>query len=105
MWDWTDCGALIAQVVADNSQSITLRRGATTLAAQSVRIARVGGSGRTAQSAEAQESKGRVVIVGSTSLDIEPGDRFTDSAGVLYTVVIVRPNRRAAVIAEAEVIE
>ena len=32
------------------------------------------------------------------------GDRFND-AEVLYRVVLVRPNRRAAVVAEAEVVQ
>jgi hypothetical protein len=36
---------------------------------------------------------------------VQPGDRFTDPDGNLYEIVFVRPNRRAAVVAEANMIE
>lgn len=105
MIDWTELAADLAQVVADNSQSITIRRSGSTLAAQTVRLARLGTQGQVRNGEGTQESRGRVVILGSTSLNIQPDDRFTDASGVLYRVVLVRPNRRAAVIAEAEVVE
>jgi len=43
--------------------------------------------------------------MGGVDLDIEPGDRFNDAGGVLYQVVLVRPNRAASVVAEAEMVE
>jgi hypothetical protein len=95
----------LADVRADREEAITLRRGANTLGAQAVRVARLGGQGREADSPGAQQSVGRVVVVGSTTLDIQPGDRFNDENGVLYEVVVVRPNRGAAVIAEAKMVE
>lgn len=96
----------MAAVRGDNEISIAVRRGSSTLGAQSVRIARVGGQSQIKQaSGAAQESRGRAVVMGGTDLDIQPGDRFNDGAGVLYRVVLVRPNQRAAVMAEAEVVE
>jgi hypothetical protein len=52
------------------------------------------------QGQAAQESTGRVVL-GNTSLDLQPEDRFNDGAGNVYRVLAVRPNRRAGIIAEA----
>jgi hypothetical protein len=53
------------------------------------------------QGQAAQESTGRVVVLGNTSLDLQPEDRFNDGAGNVYRVLAVRPNRRAGIIAEA----
>lgn len=103
MFDWTQIAADLAAIVAENSTSIVIRRGGSTLAAQDVRIAR-NGRASVAESAGAQESRGRVVVMGGVDLDIAPGDRFNDGNGVLYRVVMVRPNRLAAVVAEAEVV-
>lgn len=105
MMDWTQAAADLGAVRADNTQSITLRRGATTLAAQSVRIARMGGGGNVQQDGQARASKGRVVVLFGTTGDVQPGDRFNDSTGLLYEVALVRPNQRAAVVAEAEVVQ
>lgn len=104
MMDWPQAAADLAAVRGDNAQSISLRRGATTLDAQSVRIARMGG-GSVEQDGQTRASKGRVVLLLGIDGDVQPGDRFNDSAGILYEVVIVRPNRRAAVVAEAEVVQ
>lgn len=103
--DWLEMAAGLAEVRGDNEVSIALRRGDATLEAQAVRIARMGGTGLERDSAGAQQAVGRVVVLGATSLDIEPGDRFNDGAGMLYEVVFVRPNRRAAVVAEARAVE
>lgn len=105
MMDWTQAAADLAAVRGDNAQSITIRRGATTLTAQSVRIARMGGGGSVRQDGQARESHGKVVVLFGTSGNVQVGDRFNDSAGVLYEVVFVRPNRRAAVVAEAEAVQ
>jgi hypothetical protein len=103
--DWAQMTTDLAAVRGDNEASITIRRGDTTLAAQTVRIARAGGAqGREQDSEGAQQVMGRIVVLGPTTLDIAPGDRFT-LAGTLYQVAFIRPNRRAAVVAEAEIIE
>lgn len=101
--DWLRMKADLVQVRGDNEVAITIRRGSTTLSAQSVRIANVGSGGRR-ESAGAEESRGNVVVMGPTTLDIQVDDRFT-SGGWLYRVKLVRPNVRAAVMAEAEVVE
>ena len=105
MMDWAQVAADLATIRGDNEERIVIRRGSTTLAAQSVRIARVGGQGRTAQDGQTRESRGRVVILFGTNGDVQSGDRFNDGNGVLYEVVLVRPNRLAAVIVEAEVVQ
>ncbi|MCL4295680.1 MAG: hypothetical protein KJ077_08130 [Anaerolineae bacterium] len=96
----------LAEVRGDRETSIVIRRGSTTLAAQPVRIAGAGSAqGREADGDASQEVRGRVVVLGGITLDIQPGDRFNDENGVLYVVSFVRPNRSAAVIAEAEAVE
>lgn len=105
MWDWGDLAGMLTAVRGENEQTITIRRGGTTLAPQPVRIARVGGQGRQRESDGAESSYGRVVVLGGVDFDVQRDDRFNDAAGVLYTVVLVRPNRRAAVVAEAEVVQ
>lgn len=94
----------LAAVRADNPVSITIRRGSATLAAQTVRIGKRG-QGQRASGNTAEESRARVIVAGSTSLNIQPDDRFNDAAGVLYRVILVRPNRRADTIAEAEEVQ
>lgn len=105
LFDWDQLADDLAAIRAENEQTIVVRRGDTVLDAQAVRLARITAQGQAHGGAETQESRGRAVVLGATTLDIQPGDRFTDAAGVLYRVVLVRPNRRAAVIAEAEVVE
>lgn len=104
--DYVRMQSELADVRDDNALSITIRRGASTLAAQTVRIARAGtASGQRADVGTLEEAQQRVVVLGGITLDIRPGDRFNDLAGVLYEVVAVRPNRRAAIMAEAKVIQ
>jgi hypothetical protein len=103
--DWDQAAADLALVRQDNEVNITIRRGDTTLNPQPVRIARAGGAqGRERDSEGAQQAVGRVVVLGPKTLDVQPGDRFT-LEGRLYQVAFIRPNRRAAVVAEAEIIE
>lgn len=105
MMDWTQAAADLAAVRGDNAQSLVLRRGATTLTAQSARIARLGGAGSERQDGQTRASYSRVVVLFGTTGNVQVGDRFNDGAGVLYEVVFVRPNRRAAVVAEAEAVQ
>lgn len=105
MMDWTQAAADLTAVRNDNAQSITIRRGATTLTAQIVRIARTGGAGSSRQDGQTSASYSRVVVMFAATGNVRVGDRFNDGAGVLYEIVFVRPNRRAAVIAEAEAVQ
>lgn len=95
----------LAAVRADNPASITIRRGSTTLAAQTVRIARLGGGGRPLAGNGVQEARGQVIVTGSTSLDIQADDRFNDANGTLYRVTFVRPSRLVDTVAEAETVQ
>ena len=104
MIDWAEFGAALMSVRDENKVSITIRRGNTTLAAQSVRIARAGGRGSVATGGGIEQANQGVVILGATTLDIQAEDRFTVS-GTLYEVTVVRPNRRAATVAEGKVVQ
>jgi hypothetical protein len=101
--DLTQMQADLAAVRGDNQVSVVIRRGTTTLAAQQVRVARLG-PGQKREDVDVREARGQVVLLGSTSFDVQLDDRFTLS-GVLYRVSFVRPNRTVAVMAEAEQVE
>ncbi len=90
------------EIRGDNPTTITIRRGSVTLDPQVVRIARRGGSAGVQNSDAAEQAKGELVVVGDASLDIQPGDRFNDSSGVLIEVTLVRSNRNQRVEAEAK---
>jgi hypothetical protein len=85
----------------DNPVSIVLRRGNTDRPAQTVRVVRSSGKAAEPSSGGASEKQGSVLVIGSTSLDIEPEDRFTIS-GQVYRVTYIRPNRIVSKVAEAE---
>lgn len=102
--DVTQMQADVTAMIADGSETITIRRGGSTLAPQTVRIARRR-SGRAVEGTQTAEARAGVVVVGDTSFDVQPGDRFNDASGALYEVVAVRPNRRFMVVAEAELVE
>lgn len=95
----------LAEIVADRSVSVILRRGATTLPAQTVRVERANSRySRLQNSASSEETRMDIVIVGSTTLDVQKDDRFTVD-GVAYRVTSVRPNGMAGIQAEAERVE
>lgn len=102
--DLTQMRADMAEVRGDNDASIVLRRGTTTVAAQTVRVARKNRGGRFNQSGQAQESRGEVIVSGAIDLDIQVEDRF-NLGGVLYRVVFVQPNRMMSTVAEATAVE
>lgn len=101
--DWAAMASDLTQVRDDNAVSLAFRRGNTTLVAQTVRIARRSVRQRR-DSAAASQATTDVVVMGAATLDIQVGDRFTHN-GILYEVEFVRPNRRAATMAEATAIE
>ena len=102
--DLTQMAGDLAEVRGDNEVSVVIRRGGSTLDAQNVRVARMGGQAVERDSQGAQQVVGRVVVLGGMTLDIQPADRFTVN-GILYEVTFVRPNQDAAVIAEAKAVE
>jgi hypothetical protein len=95
----------LAEIRGDNEINLLLRRGDWTLPYQPARIAKLGGTANEKSGEASQETRGRVIVLGPLGMDIQTGDRFNDAAGVLYQVTFVRPNRRAAVEAEAEMVE
>ena len=102
--DWTQMAADTTDLIDDNEVDIDIRRGNTTVDTQQVRIVRTGSMTQRLESGGGDESRGRVLIVGDTTLNIAPEDRVKDENGLLYRVIMVRPNRRAHIMAECEVI-
>lgn len=102
--DFTQMQANLLEIIGDHSDSITIRRGETTIAAQSVRIERTGGTGNLKDSDFSEERQGSIVVVGGISLDIQIGDRFTVS-NQLFRVTFVRSNAQIGKQAEAELVE
>ena len=102
--DWDDVANTFAEMINDNPTEIIIRRGSATLPAQTVRIARQGSSAVVKQADGAQEVRGRVVVLGSALFEVQPGDRVNDGYATLFQVTFVRPNRRGAVVAEAEAV-
>ena len=98
--------ATMQAIKNDRPQLITIRRGrTTTLAPQSVRIARSGQAGSTSSDAGGLQAGVSVVtILGATTLDIQAGDRFTVDS-VLYEVIAVQPNRDIKISAEARSVQ
>lgn len=104
--DWAQMRTELIEVRGDNSQSITIRRGGSTLAAQTVRIAARGNSEAKRMDRGGIAQNERVVVVsGDIDFDVQIDDRFNDGNGDLYEVFFVSPNRRASVQAQARMIE
>lgn len=101
--DWAAMSTDLQAVRDDNAVSIVIRRDATTLAAQTVRVAGVA-TGRRADSDGGNQAVGAVTVLGAAALDIQVADRFT-VAGILYEVEYVHPNRRAKTQARAKAVE
>ena len=94
----------LREIRNDRPAVIAIRRGNTTLAAQTVRIARGGNIQAAASDTDAvQAAVGAVIVVGDKALNIQPGDRFTVGAA-LYEVTALHPNRDQAVQAQAKMV-
>lgn len=102
--DWSAMAADLVDVRSDNAVSVVLRRGATSLTAQSIRIAQAGRQAAQQATGELEAALFEITILGGTTLDIQPGDRFT-TGSVLYEVTAVAPNRLAGVRARAKMIQ
>lgn len=102
--NWTQIAKDMTAIRLANESSLTLRRGSSTLSAQSARVEITGTRGFRVQSDAAREARQAVVILGTASMNIELDDRFTLD-GLLYRVVFIQPGRDACTIAEAVVVE
>ena len=85
------------------AESIVLRRGGTSLAAQSVRVEKTR-MGRQVRSEGGSEQRADAVVHGAVGLNIQVEDRFT-SGGILFEVSFVHPNRSVMTLADAVVVE
>lgn len=102
--DWTAIAADLTAIRDDNAVSVVIRRGATSLGAQSIRIAHAGKQAPATVGGELEASIFEITVLGSTTLDIQPGDRFT-TGSVLYEVTAVASNRRSGVRARARMVQ
>ncbi len=99
--DITAMRADIARVIDDNPTSLVLRRGGTSLSAQTVRVESKGGPGGTILiNGSLVQRRGMCVVIGSPNLNIAVEDRFTYQ-GELYRINQVDPNRQICTQAEA----
>jgi hypothetical protein len=89
---------------ARNEVNLAIRRGATTIAAQAMRIEYAGARGFKLESDAARNAQQAVFILGEPDMDIEREDRLTYN-GHLIKVVFVQLNRLAATIAEGVIEE
>jgi hypothetical protein len=94
----------LTKVLNERSQSIVLRRGETSLTAQSFRVERVSKANQYRDEAS-RERRSDVVILGAVEADIAIGDRFNADGGMLFEVNFIQPNRSFATIAEAVVVK
>jgi head-tail adaptor len=102
--DWLRIQQSLTAIRDMNAVSLVLRRGATTLAAQSFRVERKGNQSAQRGSAGAEQAETAVALLGAVTANIQAQDRFT-LAGALYEVTLVHPNRLAGTQADAKVIE
>jgi hypothetical protein len=111
--DWTQMEGDYTSMRGDNPITIVLRREAEGVASheltpQTVRVSGFSSRGKAISGAVAEETHGWIAIMGARDLDIYVDDRFTLDYGSfkgLYRVDYVRPNRRAATMAEAQLVE
>ncbi len=96
--------AAMTAIRDDRPVTIAIRRGKTTLAAQVVRVAKSRAMPGNTDGGGMEAATTGITVLGDTSLDIQPADRFT-IAGLLYQVVNVHPNRDSAVMAEAILVQ
>ncbi len=96
--------AALSKVLNERAQSIVLRRGETSLAAQSFRVERISRASQYRDEAS-RERRSDVVILGAVEADVAVGDRFNADGELLFEVNFVQPNRSVATIAEAVVVK
>lgn len=92
--DDVDPGVDTARLIADKSTAITVRRGSSTLSAQTVRIEDLGGRGRQVQTEAGVMAQADTLVLGYrghptlADTDLQRGDRFL-AGSVSYEVILV----------------
>lgn len=104
MFSWSASAEDMRAIRKDNEVSLVIRRNETTLSAQLMRIEIAGTRAMMAMSDAARQAKQAAFILGEPDMDIKIDDRLTYN-NILLKVVFVQPNRLAATIAEAVVVE
>lgn len=94
----------LRKIRARNEVSLVIRRGASSLSAQLMRIEYAGARGFKLQSDAARSAQQAVFILGEHDMDIQKEDRLTHD-GKLIRVVFIQLNRLFATIAEGVVEE
>ena len=103
-FNWTASAEDMRAIRRDNEVSLAIRRAESTLSAQLMRIEIAGSRAMMAMSDAARSAKQAAYILGEPDMNIAVGDRLTHT-GILLEVVFIQPNRLAATIAEAVVVE
>lgn len=103
-FNWTASAEEMRAIRKDNEVSLAIRRNETTLSAQLMRIEIAGSRAMMTMSDAARAAKQAAFILGEPDMNIVKDDRLTYN-GILLQVVFVQPNRLAATIAEAVVVE
>ena len=102
--NWDQMAEDLRAIRAENEVSLAIRRGASSLTAQPMRIEYAGARGFRLQSDAARSAQQAVFILGEPDMDIAVEDRLTYT-DILLKVVFVQPNRLACTIAEAIAVE
>lgn len=92
--DLTAIAADVQAIIAERPLVAAFRRGALTLAPQTVRvIAARGGATRRGETTAA--ALWPLILLGPVDLDVEIGDRFNDYNGAVVEVKTIHGDRRA----------
>jgi hypothetical protein len=94
----------LAQVREDREETIVIRRGNATLAAQSARVEQ-GWFSERREREETAATKAQITVLMAVGADVQVDDRFNDADGNLFVVTAVRPNGLAATICQATMVE
>jgi len=85
----------VTREIADDPTSVTLIRGGVSQDAQTVRLLVPSSSGREAGSAGGEQAEATLVLLGTSSFDVQRGDRFTVNSA-WYEVLYVAPEMASA---------
>lgn len=103
--DMVKVNADFMKVRNERAESIVIRRGNDSLAAQTVRVEKGLQYGLLVRSLNGKEYRAQAVVLGDTDLDVAVEDRFNDANGILFMIIFVNPNREACTVAEAAIVE
>ena len=100
----------VEREIGDDSTSITIRRAGSNLSAQSVRLLQPPARGQEQGSMGGEEGQADLVVLGTSSFDVQRGDRFLVDASSgeldqLYEVIYVAPGQSGRVEAKARQVQ